>query len=289
MKKILVTGSNGQLGLSIKDRSGFYPSFQFIYTDVEELNIADFENLQTYFQNNNVDVVINCAGYTAVDKAETERENAFMINAQGVKNLAILSNEFGFLLVHISTDYIFDGNKTTPYLESDNPNPLSVYGHSKYEGEKEMMKHAKKGIILRTSWLYSEYGNNFVKTIQRLAKERPELKVVSDQTGTPTYSGDLAEIILKMLLLKPDFNHLDIYNYSNEGIASWFDFASAIVELDKINSKVTPIATWDYPLPAKRPQYSVLNKEKIKNEFGLNIPHWKESLVTFLSNVKKGL
>jgi dTDP-4-dehydrorhamnose reductase len=286
--KVLITGSNGQLGLSIKNQTGSFPSFQFIYTDVDELDITSVESLKIFFKKNKVDALINCAGYTAVDKAEAERDKAFLINAQAVKNLASLSNEFGYFLVHISTDYIFDGKKTSPYIESDSPNPLSIYGLSKFEGEKEIISLAKNAIILRTSWLYSEYGNNFVKTIQRLAKDRPELKVVSDQVGTPTYAGDLAEAILKIITHKSDFSGVNIYNYSNEGVASWFDFASAIVELDKLDCKVKPITTEEYPLPAKRPFFSVLSKEKIKKEIGLIIPDWKESLKKCIDNLKTG-
>jgi len=286
--KVLVTGSNGQLGLSIKNQAGSFPNFHFIYTDVDELDITNIEKLKIFFQKNKIDALINCAGYTAVDKAEAEREMAFLINAQAVKNLAMLSSDLGFFMIHISTDYIFDGNKTTPYLETDIPNPQSIYGHSKFEGENEIIRHAKNVVILRTSWLYSENGNNFVKTIQRLAKDRPELKVVSDQVGTPTYAGDLAEVILKIIAHKSDFSGVNIYHYSNEGVASWFDFASAIVELDKLDCKVKPITTEEYPLPAKRPFFSVLSKEKIKEEIGLIIPDWKESLKKCIDNMKTG-
>jgi len=288
MKKILVTGSNGQLGLSIKDQSGSFPSFRFIYTDVGDLNITNIENLKTFFQKNAIDVLINCAGYTAVDKAETDREAAFLINAQAVKNLSILANEFGFFLIHISTDYIFDGKKTAPYIETDIPNPLSIYGLSKYEGEKEMMQNAKNGIIFRTSWLYSEYGNNFVKTILRLANEKDELRVVADQIGTPTYAEDFAAIILKMISGIAGGAGVNIYNYSNEGIASWYDFATAIVNLGRKNCAVIPIKTEEYPLPARRPFYSVLNNKKIRDEFGFIIPDWKGSLGKCLYRLKSG-
>jgi dTDP-4-dehydrorhamnose reductase len=284
---ILVTGSNGQLGLSIKNQTGSFPAFHFIYTDVDELDITSMESLKIFFQKNKIDALINCAGYTAVDKAETEKEKAFLINSQGVKNLASLSNEFGYFLVHISTDYIFDGAKTSPYTETDIPNPLSIYGLSKFEGENEIIRRAKNAVILRTSWLYSEYGNNFVKTIQRLAKERPELKVVSDQVGTPTYACDLAEVILQIITNKTDAPGVRIYHYSNQGIASWFDFAKAIVELDRYDCKVKSIATEEYPLPAKRPSYSVLSKDKIKTDFQLIIPDWKDSLKKCLGNMKK--
>ncbi len=285
--KVLLTGSNGQLGLSIKNQAGLFPSIHFIYTDVDELDITSMESLKIFFQNNKIDALINCAGYTAVDKAEAEKEKAFLINAHAAKNLASLSKEFGYFLVHISTDYIFDGKKTSPYIESDNPNPLSIYGLSKFEGEKEIIGIAKNAIILRTSWLYSEYGNNFVKTIQRLANERPEIKVVDDQTGTPTYAGDLAEVILKILIHKTGAPGVKIYHYSNEGIASWFDFAKAIVEFGQYDCKVKPIATIEYPLPAKRPSYSVLSKANIEKDFQLIIPDWKHSLKKCLDKMKE--
>jgi dTDP-4-dehydrorhamnose reductase len=284
---ILVTGSNGQLGISIKNKSRLFPLLNFIFTDVEELDITNERSLNAFFRKNKIDTLINCAGYTAVDKAETEKERAFLINAQAVKNLVKLSNKYGFFLVHISTDYVFDGTKTTPYDETDNPNPQSTYGHSKLEGENEITRHAKNAVILRTSWLYSEYGNNFVKTIQRLANELTEIKVVSDQTGTPTYAGDLAEIILKILTSKADTPGVKIYHYSNEGIASWFDFAKAIVEFGQYNCKVKPITTEEYPLPAKRPSYSVLSITNIKKDFQLIIPDWIDSLKKCLYNMKK--
>ena len=285
--KVLVTGSNGQLGLSIKNQAGSFPNFHFIYADADELDITNIEKLKIFFQKNKIDALINCAGYTAVDKAEAEREMAFLINAQAVKNLASLSNEFSFFLVHISTDYIFDGAKKTPYVETDIPNPQSTYGHSKFAGENEITRHAKNAVILRTSWLYSEYGNNFVKTIQRLANERTEIKVVSDQTGTPTYAGDLAEVILKILTHKTGDPGVKIYHYSNEGIASWFDFAKAIVEFGQYDCKVKPITTEEYSLPAKRPSYSVLSKANIEKDFQLIIPDWKHSLKKCLDKMKE--
>ncbi len=273
--KVLVTGSNGQLGLSLKGQSALFPAIQFIYTDIDELDITNSECLNVFFQKNKIDAVINCAGYTAVDKAETEREKAFLINAQAVNNLVSCSNEFGFLLVHISTDYIFDGKKTKPYVETDVPNPLSIYGISKSEGEQEIIRQAKNAVILRTSWLYSEYGNNFVKTIMRLAKERSELNIVADQFGTPTYAADLADVILNITGKNLKNEGVIIYHYSNEGTASWYDFAKAIVKDCQLNCHVKPITTDEYPLPAKRPVFSVLSKEKIKREFGFIIPEWK--------------
>lgn len=284
--KVLVTGSNGQLGRSIIMQVSNHPNIQFIFNDVDELDITDESSLKAFLQKNRIDALINCAGYTAVDKAETEREKAFLINTHAVKNLAKLSTEYGFLLLHISTDYIFDGKKTSPYIESDHPNPLSVYGLSKYEGENEILKHAKRAIIIRTSWLYSEFGNNFVKTILRLAKEKSEIKVVNDQTGTPTYATDLAGFILKSLLNRSEIPGVNLYNYSNEGVASWYDFAKTIVDFNHSRCTVIPITTEEYPLPACRPAYSVLSKEKINNEFKPNIPDWKESLKICIDNLK---
>ena len=284
--KVLVTGSNGQLGLSIKRQTSANPLHQFIFTDLDELDITDETSLKTFVQKNRINALINCAGYTAVDKAETEKEKAFLVNTLAVKNLAKLSVEFGFLPVHISTDYIFDGKKTSPYLESDHPNPQSVYGLSKYEGENEILRHAKRAVIIRTSWLYSEFGNNFVKTILRLAKEKSEIKVVNDQTGTPTYATDLAGFILNSVINRSDIRGVIIYNYTNEGVATWYDFAKAIIGFYQVRCTVIPITTKEYPLPACRPAYSVLSKEKIKNEFNPFIPDWKESLKICLDNLK---
>jgi dTDP-4-dehydrorhamnose reductase len=284
--KVLVTGSNGQLGLSIKRLAVSFPEFQMVYTDVEELDISNEIEVKSFFVQNTFDIVINCAAYTAVDKAETEKEKAFLINSQAVKNLAICSKEFGFLLIHISTDFIFDGLKTTPYIESDSPNPLSIYGLSKLDGENNVIRFAEKAIIIRTSWLYSEYGNNFLKTIQRIAAEKEEINVVNDQVGTPTYAGDLAEVILKTIKNKFASGKVKIYHFSNDGIASWFDFASAIVELSNLNCAVKPIPSSAYPLQAKRPAYSVLDKSKIKKEVQIEIPDWKESLEKCIANMK---
>lgn len=298
--KILVTGADGQLGREIRDLSApenigtgcpdlsgaRYPE-QFIFTDKPDLDITNLKLVRRNIIENKVSCIINCAGYTAVDRAEGEPALAKAVNVDAVRNLALVSNEFDIQLVHISTDYIFDGKKSKPYKETDNPNPLSVYGRTKLEGEQEILKHASKSLILRTSWLYSSYGNNFVKTIMRHAIEKGALRVVYDQIGTPTYAYDLAKTILDILLL-PDIGNSrrGIYHYSNEGIASWYDFAKAIVGIAGINAKIEPIETIDYPTAAKRPHYSVLNKAKIKQHFDIEINHWHDSLKKCMEKLK---
>lgn len=286
--KVLITGAKGQLGLSIRDQSVGFPNLQLVFTDVEDLDITSDLSLDTYFRQYKFDVVVNCAAYTAVDKAESEPEKAYLINGHAVRKLALLSQNYGFHLVHISTDFIFDGRKTEPYLESDTPKPLSIYGLSKLAGENEILSFPVNATIIRTSWLYSEYGNNFLKTIQRLARERNEIRVVNDQVGTPTYAGDLAVAILNMISRGFESKGSHIYHYSNKGIASWFDFARAIVDIGKLDCKVIPIPTEEYPLPAKRPAYSVLSKDKIIAHFNLEIPDWKVSLLRCLDRIEKG-
>ena len=281
--KILITGSNGQLGKSLKKISPQFRDYEIIYTDIDDLDITSLDELNKYFSANNFDVVINSAAYTAVDKAEEEPEKAMLINATAPGYLSELSKKFGFLLIHISTDFIFDGEINRPYIESDMPNPLSYYAKSKTDGEKEILSKANRAVIFRTSWLYSEFGNNFVKTIIRLAKERVVLKVVNDQVGTPTYAGDLANVILSILPKLIKINGTEIYNYSDEGQASWYDFAREIIRISKLNCRIIPIETEEYPLPAMRPKYSVLDKNKIKNSFGVKIPEWEYSLKKCLS------
>lgn len=286
--KVLITGAKGQLGLSIRDQSIRFPNLQLVFTDVEELDITSDLSLDTFFRQYKFDVVVNCAAYTAVDKAESEPEKAYLINGHAVKKLALLSQNHGFHLIHISTDFIFAGNKTEPYLETDTPNPLSVYGLSKLAGENEILSLPINATIIRTSWLYSEYGHNFLKTIQRIARERKEIRVVNDQVGVPTYAGDLASAILKMISKGFWTTGCQIYHYSNTGVASWFDFAKAIVDAGNFDCQVIPIPTEEYPLPAKRPAYSVLSKEKIITHFGLVIPDWKVSLHRCLDKMEKG-
>ncbi len=284
---VLVTGSNGQLGSEIKEIAGQYNQFNFIFTDIEELDITDKSQLDKIMKSQNINCVINCAAYTAVDKAEEEMEKARLINKTAVSNLAEVTTQFKALLVHISTDYVYDGKNCKPYTETDNTNPKCFYGKSKLEGEIEIVFNAAKAIIIRTSWLYSSFGNNFVKTIIKKGKEKGLLNVVYDQIGTPTYAKDLAKAILQII---PDYksaNRSEIYNFSNEGVISWYDFAKAIIEIKKIKCDIIPIETKSYPTPAARPFYSVLNKSKIKKDFNLQIPYWKDSLTECLSKINE--
>jgi len=275
---ILITGANGQLGSEIKELSPQYKDLNFTFTDVDELDITNYVALGKYFAKNKFQCIINCAAYTAVDKAESEKAKAIQINATAVKYLAEYSSSQNALFVHVSTDYVFDGRSCKPYSEGDMTNPKSVYGKTKLDGEVEVIFNAQKSIIFRTSWLYSSYGSNFVKTIIKAANEKGALNVVYDQIGNPTYAKDLAKTILDIVPTYHAQNKSEIYNYSNEGVTSWYDFAKEITEMADIKCSISPIETKDYPTPAVRPQYSVLNKSKIKKQFNIVIPHWKDSL-----------
>lgn len=286
MTTILVTGGNGQLASCIKDVEKQHDDLDVIYTDFLELDICDLNQVQAFFKSNRqIDYCINCAAYTAVDNAEIEVDKAFEINATGAKNLALACNEHGAILIHISTDFVFDGKKNAPYIETDATNPISVYGLSKLQGEIEIQQILKGHFIIRTSWLYSEYGQNFMKTMLRLAETRDEISVVCDQIGTPTYAGDLAEVILTIIDSKSE--SYGIYHYSNEGVASWYDFAKAIFKYSMQNIKLNKISTEDYPTPAKRPLYSVLDKEKVKGVMSLLIPNWETSLEVAITHFVK--
>ncbi len=276
--KILVTGSNGQLGSEIKELSKDYPQLSFVYTDVEELDLTDKQAIFSFFEKGGFDVCINCAAYTAVDKAEEEEKLAELINGTAVGYLAEACSQYDALLVHISTDYVFDGTNFKPYVETDTPAPNSAYGRSKLQGEQQVLEKADKALIIRTSWLYSAFGNNFVKTMLRLGKERDELGVVVDQVGTPTAAADLAKAILEMIKDSGDKPVKEIYHYSNEGVISWYDFAKAIMSDAGLNCKVNAIESKDFPAKANRPFYSVLNKTKIKTDFNLEVPYWLDSL-----------
>lgn len=284
---VLVTGANGQLGQSIQFIANQYPNIQFIYTDYQEFDITNFESCKTIFSKYKPQFCINTAAYTAVDKAESESEKAHLINAVGPENLAKVSKEYDTILLHISTDFIFDGTSTKPYLESDIPKPQCVYGQTKLGGELAVQKIWEKHFIIRTSWVYSQFGANFMKTMLRLAAERDSLSVVNDQIGTPTYAVDLAEVLMN-IIQSSITNHpspFGIYNFSNEGVCSWYDFAAAIFHQKGISINLQPIPTSAYPTPAKRPSYSVLDKSKIKNTFNLKINDWKASLNSCLNQL----
>lgn len=277
MLNILVTGSNGQVGSEIKELSANY-LYKFIFTTRADIDITNKSSIKEFCKKNSIDVIINCAAYTAVDKAETDIENASLVNRKAVKKLAIVSSELNIKLIHISTDYVFDGKAYKPYCEEYQTNPQSVYGKTKLDGEKELINiNPKNSIIIRTSWVYSYYGNNFVKTMLRLGKEKESLGVIFDQVGTPTYAKDLAKAILD-IIPQIENDKIEIYNYSNEGVLSWYDFAKEIMRMAKLNCKINPIQTFEYPTPAKRPHFSLLNKSKIKTTFNIEIPYWKDSL-----------
>ncbi len=279
---ILVTGSKGQLGNEIREIAPLFPQHHFLFTDVEELDITDEDAVLQMFADTKPDFLVNCAAYTAVDKAETDHETAFRINAKAPGILAGACKKTGCILIHISTDYVFDGKTWSPISEGATTNPVSVYAQSKFEGEENIRANASKALIIRTSWLYSAFGNNFVKTIIKYGTERGKLNVVYDQTGTPTYAHDLAAAILQIIPSLDQLKGTEIFHYSNEGVCSWYDFAKAIVRHTGITCLISPIETKDYPLPAVRPCYSVLNKEKIRNRFSIEIPYWEDSLLKCL-------
>ena len=288
--KILITGANGQLGNEIKELSGNFPEWKFMFTDVDELDITDESAVSAFFQNNNPDFIINCAAYTAVDKAENDFETANKINSVAPGILAKAAKQCSAKIIHISTDYVFDGTSCLPLKEIDKVNPTGFYGKTKLNGEQNCLKENREVIIIRTSWLYSSFGNNFVKTMLRLGKERDNLKVVFDQIGTPTYAADLAGAILSLIeIAERDIEKFipGVYHYSNEGVASWYDFAKAIFEFSGLNCNVEPVLSEEFPSLVKRPNYSVLNKLKIRNTFALYIPYWKDSLKICIDKIGK--
>ena len=286
--KVLITGSNGQLGSEIKELASDYENLECVFKDLPELDICDAEVLNTFIIDQHINAVINCAGYTAVDKAEEEALIAQKVNSEGVLNLANALKKVDGKLIHISTDYVFDGNHSQPYKESDPVSPIGVYGQTKRAGELAVLNGSIDAIVIRTSWLYSVYGNNFVKTMLRLGNEKKSIQVVSDQKGTPTFAKDLAKTCLDIL---SDASSTKIskkgslYHYSNEGVTSWYDFATAIMEIGNIDCKVIPIETKDYPTQARRPMYSVLDKSKIKSDFKVTIPHWRDSLTNCIKKI----
>ncbi|MDR1556881.1 MAG: dTDP-4-dehydrorhamnose reductase [Tannerellaceae bacterium] len=289
MKTILVTGASGQLGSSLQLLSAGSPDdYRFLFTDVDTLDICNKEFLLSYVQANDVGYIVNCAAYTAVDEAEDNELPAMRINSEAVRNLGEVAQALRARIIHISTDYVFDGKSSLPYVENDYTCPVSVYGRTKESGEKFLRAVCPEALIIRTAWLYSAFGHNFVKTMLRLGKERSELRVVSDQIGTPTYAGDLAAAILSIIRSAEAGNFkAGIFHYSNEGVCSWYDFARKIFQLTNTGCRVFPIETKDYPTRALRPQYSVLNKRKIKETYGLSIPHWEESLHYMINRIKE--
>lgn len=286
---ILVTGANGQLGQCFRQTSASWPGQTFLFAGSEELDIGNRRAVRAYFKSRQsgpgkkIAWVVNCAAYTAVDKAESEPEKARKINVLGVKNLAEACAEYAIPFIHFSTDYVYHSRQNTPFVETDPVSPKGVYARTKLGGERAALRVYPGTMIIRTSWVYSAFGQNFVKTMLRLGQERPALSVVADQIGSPTYAPDLATAVLEIIrqLESGAINQesiAGIWHYSNEGVASWYDFAAAIFELEKIPCQLRPIATKDYPTPAKRPPFSVLDKGKVKAAFGLEIPHWRESL-----------
>ncbi|MBQ5532596.1 MAG: dTDP-4-dehydrorhamnose reductase [Bacteroidales bacterium] len=283
--RIDILGANGQLGSEINYLSATYTHFDFTFSDVADTDITSQESLRHHFDTVRPDVVINCAAYTAVDKAEGEAALADAINSHAVELLAQFSNEYGFLLIHISTDYVFDGTSCRPYLETDRCNPVSVYGRTKRAGEEALLANAKRAVLIRTGWLYSSFGNNFVRTMLRFGQERPVVKVVFDQIGTPTYAADLAAVIMRFAEISHEINDVQIYHFSNEGVCSWYDFARRIIASVSESCKVLPIVTSEYPTAAVRPHYTQLDKRKIKEELQIEIPHWEDALQRCLAKL----
>jgi dTDP-4-dehydrorhamnose reductase len=280
---ILVTGANGQVGKELRDLARSHSEYGFTFLGREDLPIENFELVRNFFDIIKPTAVINCAAYTAVDKAETERELAFQVNGEAVGILAAVCKDHGARFIHISTDYVFDGNARSPYKESDPVSPVNIYGASKLSGEKEAFRFNPSSVIVRTSWVYSSYGKNFVKTMMKLMQERKELNVVNDQVGSPTYAADLAETLLAIAVSD---NYIPgIFHYSNEGVISWHEFATEIASLTNAHCVIHPIPTSEFPTPAKRPTYSVLDKSRICNNYGIILKPWKESFRSCVNRI----
>lgn len=284
MHTILITGANGQVGFELRQLTATYHWFNFILADRETLDITNQSELASFFNQYKIDTVINCAAYTAVDKAESEPQAAFAINSNAVLNLTEQCKRQSSNLIHISTDFVFDGTSNVPYEESATTNPLSVYGKSKLEGEIAALSYPHS-LVIRTSWVYSEHGKNFVKTMLRLSKEKNELRVVNDQLGSPTYAADLADAVLRIITSSPKISQPEIFHYCNKGVITWYDFAKAILAYSHCNTPIIPIETTDYPTPAQRPKYSALNTNKIAARYSLSIPEWSNSLKNCLSRI----
>jgi len=291
MSNILVTGANGQLGKSLQVEAKAHSQWNIVFSDRETLDLSEINNIDAYFEKNKFDVIINCAAHTAVDKAESEPELADAINHLAVKQLAKNAKQQHAKLIHISTDYVFNGQQHRPYIEQDEVDPQGVYGATKLAGEQALLQSmTEDALIIRTSWVYSEFGNNFVKTMLKLGTNRDSLGIIYDQVGTPTYAGDLAKAIMHIVgheSFATTAFASQIYHYSNEGVCSWYDFAKAVFEHENIECDVAAIETKDYPTPAKRPHYSVLNKSKIKQTFQTAVPYWKDSLAACLQKLQE--
>ncbi len=287
--KILVTGAGGQLGREMQRVAGNMPSHTFIYTDVtdefQKLDITNEAETLAFVEKENVEVIVNCAAYTNVDKAESDEAAANLINNVGPRNLALAAQQCNATLIHISTDYVFQGNGNTPCVETEPANPLGVYGRTKWAGEQSIAATGCKHIIIRTAWLYSKHGKNFLKTMMQLTRERSELKVVFDQVGTPTYAGDLAEAIAYIIATN-QYSRQGIYHYSNEGVCSWYDFAVAINNACGNNCRIAPCHSDEFPSPVRRPHYSVLDKTKLKRTFGLKVPYWHTSMLRCIDEIE---
>ncbi|MBP5396567.1 MAG: dTDP-4-dehydrorhamnose reductase [Bacteroidales bacterium] len=283
--RIDILGANGQLGSEMRCLSTLHTGFDFTFSDLPDVDITSSESLKSHFDSVRPDIVVNCAAYTAVDRAESESALAEAVNHFSVENIARLSCEYGFLPLHISTDYVFDGTSCRPYLETDPCNPVSVYGRTKRAGEEALMAHARRAVLIRTAWLYSSFGNNFVKTMLRLGQERPVVKVVFDQIGTPTYAADLADVIMRFAGKATEINDVQVFHFTNEGVCSWYDFARRIIASVSESCKVLPIVSSEYPTPVTRPHYSVLDKRKIKEELQIEIPHWEDALQRCLAKL----
>jgi dTDP-4-dehydrorhamnose reductase len=285
--RLLVTGANGQLGSELRELSRSSDDFEFTFVDIDEMDFTREDSIRDYLEDKSFDFIINTAALTQVDEAENKEDLAFAINARALSVVCDICQRRGIRLIHISTDYVFDGKAYMPLRESDNPNPQSVYGRSKLDGERIVLEQLPNAYVIRTSWLYSSFGKNFVKTISRLASERDTLNVVADQVGSPTYAHDLAGAIDKLLhaVHERRVDAPGIYHYANEGVASWYDLACAIVRIREYECIVRPIRTDEYPVAARRPPYSVLDKRKIRSTFGIEIPHWYDSLMRCLGQV----
>ncbi len=288
MATILITGANGQLGNELNSASKSFYGYDFIFTDVDSLDLTNPNQTEKSIKTYRPDWIVNCAAYNLVDKAETDPEMAILINSTAVKNITDVIKGSECKFIHVSTDYVYEGNSNVPYDENSVTNPLSAYGRSKLAGEKHALIHPGS-MVIRTSWLYSTFGNNFVKTILKHGKEKESLRVVFDQTGTPTYAADLAGAIMTIIsgVIRNQFAfNAGIYNYSNEGVCTWYDFAAEIIIEAELKCIVNPVLTKDYQLPASRPVYSVMNKSKIKESYGLSIPHWRSSLISCMNKMK---